>query len=190
MQLPQIRIQSIHAKLNLDIQKPNQEISQIPADLQIEQPMAEMNIELTPSRLTIDQTLAWENLDLKGPLKRMDEAAQLGMQASMEAIGEIASKGNELMKIENKGNPIITQVIQLDEEMFPLDIGSTPSQFSVKVQYDPGDLKIDWKVNKPLINVNINKPTHDYNPGMVSGFVDPYASLQIDFVGINIDKAL
>lgn len=190
MQLPQIRIQSTHAKLNLDIQKPIQEISQMPADLQIEQPKAEMNINRTPSKLTIDQTLAWDNLDLKGPLKRGDEAAQMGIQASMEAIGEIASKGNELMKIENKGNPIITQVIQLNEEMFPLDMGSTPSQFSVKLQYDPGDLKIEWKVNKPVIDVNINNPIHEYTPGEVSGSVNPYASLQIDFVGLNFDKVL
>ncbi|WP_010676914.1 DUF6470 family protein [Bacillus timonensis] len=188
MKLPQIRIQSQYAKLNIEIQKPSQEIEQRPADMIIEQPSAEMKINRTPGRLTIDQTLAWENLDLKSPFKRVEENAELGMSVSFETIGRIAEEGNELMKIENGGNPIIDQAVRNSQNETVFHTGSTPSQFSVSVQYDPAHVSIDWTVNKPQIEVNVNKPVHTYTPGKVTAYVNPRNSLSIDFVGMNFDK--
>ncbi|MDR4889997.1 DUF6470 family protein [Fredinandcohnia sp. QZ13] len=188
MKLPQIRIQSQYAKLNIDIQKPSQEIEQRPADMTIEQPSAEMDINRTPGRLTIDQTLAWENLDLKSPLKRVAENARYGMDVSFEAIGRIAEEGNELMKIENGGNPIIEQAVRNSQNETVFHTGSTPSQFSVQVNYAPAQVSVDWTTNSPQIEVNVNKPVHAYTPGKVTTFVNPRESLLIDFVGLNFDK--
>ncbi|MCH1625071.1 DUF6470 family protein [Ferdinandcohnia quinoae] len=188
MQLPQIRLESQNAKLNLNIQKPVQEISQQSADLTIEQPPATMTIQRTPGRLTIDQTLAWENLDLKSPMRRAEENASYGMSVAFETVGRIAEEGNELMKIENGGNPIIDQVIRNSETETTFDTGSTPSQFSVRVNYEPVNLTIDWDLKKPIINVDINKPIHNYTPGKVTGYVSPGQSLSIDFIGVNVDK--
>ncbi|MEH7384277.1 DUF6470 family protein [Bacillus sp. JJ1521] len=188
MQLPQIRIESQYAKLNLDIQKPIQEIEQRPAEMTIEQPSAEMNINRTPGRLTIDQTLAWENLDLKPPLKRAEENAQYGINISFEAIGRIAEEGNELMKIENGGNPIIEQAIRNSQNETFFNTGSTPSQFSVNVNYDPAHVSINWTTNKPQIEVDVNRPVHTYTPGKVVAYVNPKNSLSIDYVGLNFDQ--
>lgn len=183
MQLPQIRIQATQARLNLEIHKPVQEIQQEPAELKIKQPPADLSIKTTPGKLTIDQTLAWENLDLKSPAKRVAEFAQQGNGEWAKGVNRLVTEGNELMKIENGGNPIVSQAKRKMVDSSSFHTGSTPSAFSVKLQYDPGNVTIDWKVNSPIIDVEINKPTHNYTPGSVTGYVSPMASLHIDFVG-------
>ncbi|MGG3799019.1 DUF6470 family protein [Metabacillus fastidiosus] len=181
--IPQLRIQSTKAQIELQIHKPIQEIRQLPADLSVEQPRAELIIERQSGKLTIDQTLAWENLDLKGILKRMDEAAAKGYSDALEAIGRIAEEGSELMKIENGGNPIVNQAIRNSYRETTYDTGSHPAQFAVKVNYEPGNVTIDWKRNEPIINVNINKAQHEYTQGKVEVTMAQYPSLKIDVVG-------
>ncbi|MEH7124267.1 DUF6470 family protein [Bacillus sp. JJ1773] len=181
MQIPQIRIESQVGKIGLDITKPNQHIEQPQADLSIEQPPAEMVINRQPSRLTIDQTIAKENLDLKSVFKRGDENAQLGYRNLMEYIGKVVQEGAELMMIENGGNPIANHAERALTHDLVFNTGNTPSQNSVKVEYTPSKVDIEWKRNKPNIQVQINRPIHEYIPGRVDIYMEQTPSLKIDF---------
>jgi hypothetical protein len=182
MELPQIHLQSTNAKINIQTQKGQQEIQQPPAELSIQQPKAEMEIERTPSRLTIDQTKAREDIDLKSISKRTEEAAQWGLQAVREGTARRIQEGDELMRIENKGNPIAEQAKRhhsLPEHEFGL--GWIPSEGSVKINYDPVELDINWKINKPIIEAIVQKPIINYYPGKVDISMQQYQSLKIDF---------
>jgi hypothetical protein len=181
MNFPQIQIESIHSKIGIIIDKPIQKLEQKSAEISTKQNPAEMTIERDPGKLTIDQTLARENMDLKSIFKRNDENVGLSKQKVMEYINKTVQEGNELMKIENKGQPIIDQAKRSLERITVFNTGNTPSQFSVKIDYNPSKINIDWKVNIPDIQVQVNQPMHDYTPGEVNVFMEQYPSVNIDF---------
>jgi hypothetical protein len=196
MELPQIRLQSTNAQINIQTQKGQLEIQQPHASLSIQQPPAEMKINRTPSRLTIDQTKAREDVDLKSISRRIEEAAQLGRQDWLEGIARRTQEGEELMKIENGGNPIAE--IAKRKRFIPdheFGLGWIPSDGGVKISYDPGKVDINWKVNKPIIESQINKPIINYTHGNVDINMKQYQSLKIDFdnlkhVGINYEQLI
>jgi hypothetical protein len=183
MKLPQIRIESTFAKIGLQIIPPVQEIEQPPAELFIQQPPAEMMIDVVPGRLTIDQSQAWADMDLKHVFQRIEEAAQEGYQSWLAYLETVSQQGDELMKIENGGNPIVLQA-QVNSEDPPLEfnIGFVPSPFSVKIHYDPAKLMMDWKVNKPIIDVQRHAPIINYKQGKVNIDIAQHNSLHIDIV--------
>ncbi|WP_153126685.1 DUF6470 family protein [Peribacillus tepidiphilus] len=185
MKLPQIRMESTFIKLGLNIQKPVQTIEQPKAQQTIEQPRPELNIETIPAKLTIDQSKAWEDMDLKSIFKRTEEFADYGYESWLAGLERRAQQGQELMKIENKGNVIASQAkINGERPEKQFNIGWIPSYFSVKTNYRPAEVKIDWKLNKPNIDVRLNKPIHEYHPGMVTGHIERWNDLKIDYVNL------
>ncbi|MGM0837641.1 MAG: DUF6470 family protein [Bacillota bacterium] len=182
MLFPQIRLESTFAHTDLSIRKPVQEIQQPKSQMTIEQPKAELTIDRTPSRLSIDQTMAREDMDLKSAGRRIEEAAQQGYQDWLEGLARVAQDGNEMMRIEHGGGAIARLAKRNSEG--PADqfnIGWIPSHFSVKIDYEPGKVEIRFKENKPNIQVQTNKPVHDYTPGSTQVNLAKYQSLKIDF---------
>lgn len=182
MLFPQIRLESTFAQTELSTRKPVQEIQQPKAEMTIEQPKAEMTIERTPSSLSIDQTQAREDMDLKSIGRRIEEAAQRGYQDWLEGLARVAEDGNEMMRIEYGGGAIARQAKRNSEgppDQF--NIGWMPSHFSVKIDYVPGKVDIRFKENRPKIQVQTNKPVHDYTPGSTEINLARYQSMKIDF---------
>ncbi|WP_106496668.1 DUF6470 family protein [Lentibacillus sp. Marseille-P4043] len=183
MQLPQIRLQSQMAKIQIQQTPARQEIRQPKADLSIEQPKADLTMKTKPAKLNIDQTQAWEDMNRMHVSKLIKKFANEGQQALLEGIGRRAEQGAQLMKIENKGNPIPQQAIaNAFDGMKTLGIKFIPSQFSVHLDYQPAEVDIDVKPNKPIIDAKINKPTHQYERGSVNINMKQYQNLDIDFV--------
>jgi hypothetical protein len=181
MNFPQITMQSTFGKIGINTQNAQLTIEQPPAELSIEQPKAEMDVEKTPSRLTIDQSRARADVDLKSARERIADAAQQGHQAALEGIARRAQEGEQLMQIENSGNPIAQQANQhkiISEHEFGL--GWIPSWGSVQINYDPGRLAINWRVNKPVIDSHTHQPIMNYYPGKVDFSMKQYPSLNID----------
>jgi hypothetical protein len=196
MNLPQIRLESTFAKIAIETTHPVLEIEQPPAELDLQQPPAEIHIETTPAKLTIDQTKAWEDMDLKHIFRRIEEFAQLGYEDWLEGMARVSQQGDELMRIEDDGNPIAEQAKENSEDpMYEFNIGWVPSHFSVKTYYEPAKVHIDIKVNKPIIKTKINKPIINYTPGKVTTELVQRNSLKIDFdnlkfVGTNFEISI
>ncbi|WP_308418970.1 DUF6470 family protein [Virgibacillus oceani] len=164
-----------------------QEIQQPRAELSIQQPKAEISMSTTPSKLRIDQTQAWEDMNLMHIFKRIEKFANDGHQGLMEGIARRVRQGDELMKIENKGNPIAGQAIENGfDQMKSLGIKFIPSMDAVKIHYQPSDLKIDVKVNKPRIEAEAHKPLHEYHRGNVSISMKQFSNLDINFANLYI----
>jgi len=182
MNLPQIRLQTQFAKINITSTPPQQSIEQPKAELDIQNSKTELEIERTPSKLTIDQTKAWEDMDLKHIFRRIEEFAENGYQDWLKGIARRAEQGDELMKIENGGNPIAEQT-KVNSENPPkeFNIGWVPSHFSVKIHYEPGDVKINWRTQPAINNSKPRKPILDYQPGKVNVQLAQKADVKIDF---------
>lgn len=182
MNVPQIRLQSISARLSIHTTKGQQTIEQPKAELAIEQPKADVSIETIPANLTIDQTEAWADMDLKHISRRVRETAQQAHQDAMEGIARRAEEGQQLMSIENGGTPLADIAKKRSEKpMYQFNIGFIPSAGSVKINYEPAKVNIDVKTNKPNIDVNVDKPIIDYQPGEVAVELARRNELHIDF---------
>lgn len=182
MKLPQIRLQSTFAQIGLTIDKPVQHIEQPQAELTIEQPPAELSIERTRGKLTIDQSEAWEEMDLKSVFRRTEEFAEKGYEAWLAGMARVAQQGDELMRIENGGDPLTTQAeVNSVDEPFEFNIGWIPSPLSVRFHYESSHLTFEWKQRQPVIQATQQKPTHNYIPGKVNVYVARDNELSVDF---------
>jgi len=182
MNIPQIRIQSTPAKIEMSTIPAKLTFEQPPGELEIEQPQADLNITRIPGKLTIDQIQAREDIDLKTVKKRMEEAAQQGKQDILNGIARRIKEGSELMEIE-KGFRAISSIAKRNSEGIPLEfgLGFVPKQGSVKINYDPSRVEVEFILNRPRINYLMNKPVYDYQPGKVKIDLKQYQSLEIDF---------
>jgi Family of unknown function (DUF6470) len=189
MKLPQIRMESTFGKIGLTTKNGYQTIEQPKAEISIRQSKADLNIETIDGKLTIDQTKAWEDMDLKHIFRRIEEYAQNGYQDWLSGLGRMSQEGEELMEIESGGNPIAEHAkMNSESPMYDFNIGFVPSHFSVKTNYRPGNLKIDWHTNSLEIEVKVNKPQIEYTPGKVNGEMKQWPSLNIDFIGLEVDE--
>ncbi|SDQ25213.1 DUF6470 family protein [Virgibacillus salinus] len=190
MELPQIRMESQMARIQIQQIAGKQEIQQPQAQISIQQPKAEVSMRTTPSKLSIDQTQAWEDMGLMHISKRIEKFANDGRQGLLEGIARRVQQGAELMKIENDGNPIVNQAAtNAHDQMKQLGIKFIPSHFAVKIHYQPSELKIDTEVNQPIINNKPQMPIINYQPGEVSTSMKQYQDLQIDFINLFSESA-
>jgi hypothetical protein len=194
MQFPQIRLETTDAQIGLKTNHAKLSIEQPKADLTIEQPKADMSIRTEGSRLSIDQTKAREDMDLKHISRRIEEAAQLGYEAFLEGVARRSSEGDQLMMVENGGNPIAAIAEQNGKStQYEFNIGWIPSAGGVKIQYTPSKVNLDIEARKPIIQAEINKPIMNYSPGNVEVSLMRKPNLNIDFaylkhVGINYEQ--
>ncbi|MGG1594082.1 DUF6470 family protein [Terribacillus saccharophilus] len=182
MQMPQVQLQSQQAKISLHTTDAAVNIQQPKAEQIIRQPQAEITMHTTPSKLTIDQTQAWNDMDLKSVFKRTEDFVQLGKKSNLEGIARRVQEGKEMMQIEKGGDPIVAQAKRIDErKLKEFAIGWIPSRFAVKIDYQPSDLDINVKINRPEITNTPQKPEFNYKKGQVDTGIAQYQSLKVDF---------
>ncbi|MGG3161380.1 DUF6470 family protein [Geobacillus stearothermophilus] len=183
MRIPQLRMEATYARLAISTTPARLDITQPPAELTIEQPPVEMNITSVPARLTIDQSRAWAAMNNKHVVELIRDGAADGRQAVLDVIARTAIQGDELMRIENGGNPLADQAAANSEgPPFEFNIALVPPPFSVKMDYEPGRLDIDWYTQPPRIDVRTHEPIIHYQRGAVRIDLAQRPSLHIDVV--------
>lgn len=184
MQIPQIQIQQTYAKIGLRITKPVQEIEQPPAQISIKQESAKMVIDRKPGMLEIDQEQARNEVNLKSPSVLSDDFAQYGRQQLLEAIASIVQKGNQMAAIKNNADAIVAMATEYTLKMPPdFNIGFIPSHGSVKFDYTPAEINIDWQIGGTEIDTIVQKPIHHYKPGKAEVYMSQWPELTIDVLG-------
>ncbi|HWL24556.1 MAG TPA: DUF6470 family protein [Ureibacillus sp.] len=183
MNIPKLQLQSTKAHIELNIQKPVQEIQQPKANLDLQQPAAILTINTTKSKLSIDAFEARESIGHKNTRSRTAEMAQQGIQDVLEGTARRAQEGNDLMRIENGGNPIAAHAKTNGRQPYSsLNIKFIPQADSVNINYEPGQVDINVVPQRVINNTTINKPIHSYTPGKVNVEILQYPSLKIDWL--------
>ncbi|QAS53704.1 DUF6470 family protein [Halobacillus litoralis] len=181
MNIPKLQIQSTPGRIGLTTNKPQQTIRQPKAEQSIRQPGADMSIEQRPGKLTIDQTNAWHNLDLKNVLVRSKELVGIAEQKWREGLARVSREGDEMMRIENGGNPIAAQAKRNAGFDFTFEPGGRPVYELVDLNYQPGGADISINRREPEIDARVRKPEHTYNPGNVDVRMEQMPDLKIDW---------
>jgi len=183
MNIPKLQIQSTNAQIGLTTQRAVQEIEQPSANIDLQQPKAEMSMETTKSQLSIDAYEARESMDYKTSISRTREIAQQSMQDAQEGTARRAQEGDELMRIENGGNPLADQAKRRFRQPYSsINIKFIPKAGSVKINFEPGNVDIKIEPQKVINNSTINKPIHNYTPGKVKVDLLQEPSLKIDWI--------
>ncbi len=184
MNIPQLEIQTTRGILGLQITKPTQEIEQPRAILSQQQPAAILEMSTTKSKLSIDTTENRADLDLKSVFKRTEEYAQLGKQGVLEGIARRAQEGQQLVQIENGGNPIV-DIAKHTATPPPASLGIrfVGDRTKLQMSFQPGSLDIQVTPQKPVNDVTIQRPIHHYTQGKVTGNMEQWPSIQIDVKG-------
>lgn len=182
MNIPKLQLQTTKAQIGLNIHKPVQKIEQPKADLDLQQPKAKLTIDKTKSQLSIDTFEARESLDLKNARSRIKEMAQKGKQDALDGVARRAQEGDELMRIENGGNPIVEHAKLRGRLPYSsLNIKFIPQAGSVKINFEPSRADINIEPQKVINNSKMNKPIHQYTPGSVDVEMLQKPSINIDW---------
>ncbi|WP_440894777.1 DUF6470 family protein [Amphibacillus sp. Q70] len=182
MRVPQVRLQSQPALISIQTDHARQEIQQPKATQEIHQGQADLSIRTSPSRLTIDQSQAWYDAGLRSAKQSHEDFARQGYQKVMEGIARRRREGDEQMRIEDGGQPLITQAVQnAYKPQKSFNIGWIPSVFSVKTDYQPAEVDIRVEIDQPVIRNTPNKPIMTYTPGRVTTGIRQENDLIIDF---------
>lgn len=185
MQLPELRMSSQMAQINIDQKKGEQEIEQPNATLHISQPEAELDIETNPPKLEIDQSKAWEDMNLLSVSKSIEAHSEAGKNGVLEGTGRRAREGDELMQIEKDGSPIAEQAMRnAYSSQKQLGIEFIPSPFAVETIYESGEATIKVTRHEPVIDAKANQTIHRYEQGDVTTGMEQYPELQIDVVNL------
>jgi hypothetical protein len=196
MAIPMIQVQPQLAILDINTMQAKLSIEQPGPELDLEQPPAEMHIEKTPSKLTIDQTQAWADMGMKPWLQFNEDIANSALQDCWKGIQCTVNDGDEMMRIEDGGNPIADISKRNGEKpVYDFTTGVIPSYGSVKIDYEPAKLNITWNIKQAVNNTKARAPIIQYTPGNVSIQLKQYPSIKIDFknikyVGLNYEQEI
>lgn len=188
MRIPQIQITTTDIQMDLNIIKPRQTIKQPKATQTIEQPAAILEIKTTKGQLKIDSSQARRDIGMIGPLESMDNYAKEGKQKLLEGIARRVKEGYQMMEGAGKGQgrAVIQQIAAQNhgpKRPGPYNIKFVPSLGSVKIDYISGKADISVTPQKPKINVQVNKPIHEYTPGDVNGTMVVRPKVEINVFG-------
>lgn len=187
MKMPQIRMESTMARIRIEQVPGKIDMKQHHAKQTIEQPKANLTMRTTKGKMHIDQSQAWEDRNLMSTRRLNELHAQRGLQLLQEGVERRAEQGAQLIKIEENRNIFADQAIENGAKPLKTPtITYIPSPFSVKMNYERGDLQIDVETREPIIEVETYRPDIDFHRGIVQIEVEQHADLQIDYINLYV----
>ena len=186
LDMPRVEITQIPNKVGMNIKDPKTniskqdskvEVSQQPGDMQINEDMVKVNVDNYPARY---------DLGYKNYKDFSKENAQKGKQAFLSQTAKYARQGDQLMKIENGGKPLISQAkAENKPENKEVTLGwKRGPKFNVK----KGNLEINYNPNKPDVNAQKGSVTSELEWGKVSTFLRQKQKFGIELRGSNINR--
>jgi len=185
MRLPQIRIDQQFARIGISMEDAKVQMTQPEADLSIKQPPADINIETRPGKLSIDQSQAFHDLGQYPVKEAVRLEAEEGKKLVAEGTRRRRREGDQLMRIENGGDPIKQQAkTRMPRKYRPFNIGVIPSYNSVKINYEPADVNVDIQANKPVIQSQANPVQRQVTPANFDVYLDQQNYIDISFENV------
>ncbi|AHA30662.1 hypothetical protein ASF99_08420 [Exiguobacterium sp. Leaf187] len=173
MNLPHLEMRQTSAKIGMQTTPLEMRQTQRPADLSIEQPQGELTIETVAARLEIDSSQAWIEMGRIPAFESVRRYADLGQQMVREGTGRVASEGDQLMRIEQKGE-VIARIAKMNDTP-PAEVttmGFIPRSLDrVKINFTPAEVNVRYTARKPVIDVTTHRPELEVTEGKTDIFL-------------------
>ncbi len=177
-----IQIRTIDAQLNLRTTRAKIGIQQPKGQLNMKQTNAKLVINKESPKVIIDQYQCFAESGLKNNRDLAKQFEALGRRKVMEGINRITSEGSRMINIR-RGNPnAITEIAKRNSQPrtreFNYDIipKSRP-----KIDFEES-FSIDWELGGVEIDYRMEKPTSNYQPGKVEGYLNSYPDVEISYI--------
>lgn len=178
-----LRIQTVPISIEYKVKRATLEHRYQPPRAEITRAKGRQEIRTTPTKIKIDTYESRASMGLKSPTRSIEEFAEAGRAAALEATRAYAEEGNAL--VDSKGDPAaIANMIagrrQTIGETIPAYPGLTPPEISV----EPGSISFDYTMDQLSFDWNIrHKPQLEYIPGSIEFVVTQYPDIQIEYTG-------
>lgn len=170
---------------NIKMQKidPQMDISGQNASFQIQKKEGDFKIRQKADTVEIDSHPAFRQLNSYNPQELMIKEKQKAENKTVDAISQYVRDGETLMKVENKGTPLIdiakshsntSNNVSLNIEHFPKD--------PIEVNVTKGYLEVDSTPDKIETFAQSNLRI-DVQPGGVYTTIDKYPKVNVDIIG-------
>ncbi|MBH5320620.1 hypothetical protein I6N90_22760 [Paenibacillus sp. GSMTC-2017] len=188
MQIPQIGIRQQHASLFIDADIGKQHIEQPKATVDMEQVEAVQQFQTTQGRLDINQDRMWDALAMGNSLETMSRIYSAASSIALQGLARIVEKGDQMAAIHLGGNPIAEMARDWKRTFPEFDFVGEASFDNIDITYTPGELSIETTRGGVNINVQVNKPIHEYERGKLEIYMSQYP--KVEFIPPQIDQLL
>lgn len=179
MQIPQIQIRTQDAALFIDADMGKQRLEQPAATVDMEQIRPEQHFQTTKGRLEINQDRLWDALALGNNLQTMSKIYSMAADIALQGIARIVEKGDQMASIHLGGNPIADMARDWKRTFPEYDFRGEASYDNIDIEYIPGELTIDTTPGRVDLNVQVNKPIHEYERGKLDIYMSQYPKVEI-----------
>lgn len=185
-----IRITQTYPKIGIQTQNAKLELSNCgKTDFTINHTEPKLELHTTQAKVYIDQSRCFADEGLKGIKDLMDDMVSQAQAQAFQYIAKKAEEGDSYARIENGGKPILDAMKQDLYQTVDYNIGLMPTQ-GPEITVEPGEVEtnlIRGEVNATFNYVPIEGA---YTPGKVSFDLLQKGSVEIEYVGKNIDTKL
>ncbi len=163
---PRLEITTQRAQIEITTHRSSVEITQRKPKFRMRRVPAQMKIEKRAPVMYLDRTAQWKALHIGSVLQAARAFYQQSLSVGLEAIGDIAREGDELMRIENTGNSLADLAAQRTEDVQgDLTMSMMPLP---DVQWDPGYFSINWSQHQLEMEWDVStKADIRFEPGYV-----------------------
>lgn len=174
-----LSIRTVNASIKIEKTDPKMQIEgQIP-ELHLEKSKSNFMIHNRPAKLLIDSYSFNRQLERKKIMDVVYDLARYGKRKGREAVAEKSSEGDSMMKIENKGDPIVQiaknnayrltratvkirmldKPVRIDYRKGRIDTSYVPSRIEarlrgkLRIEATPG--RVDISANYPKVIVEV-----------------------------------
>lgn len=186
-----LEIRTTIGQIGIDRRPSSLEMQSQAAQVELSKTKPNFSMHTEPTRIKIDQYEARASAGLKNDADLIREWAQKGKQQAIETIGKIAEDGNRLAAIQYGGNPIAEMAKRDSTTTHEFGIDYLPKTGPVFDVTGSVDISCDWSdagvhsgVEAQYTPGNLNM---NYTPAQIEINVKQYGSVDINYVGNNVD---
>ena len=151
------------------------------ADIAINQKDAKISIHSRNIQIQLDTTEMRRSMGLRDISAVLEDEAAKGREAAQQAVAEFSRFGTQMGRIADGVTiaQLVTQKIMEQPDTITAFIPSVGPDISwipaeANLEYIPGELSTDWKVNRNLM---------EYIPGKFEFIIDQYPDITIQWLG-------
>ena len=179
----ELHVNQTNGRLNSNIKPPNMSLqTKHDADFSINKQGGKLRINTQDAKVEISTREARGFLHHRFYKTYSKELAQRGFQASMQGIAKYAKQGDQLARIEEEGNPIISQA-KANSEDPKKEIGLR-SQPSPQFKVSPGEVRTDYNRMKISTDSKSYWPKGELEWGEIERYLNPKPEFEVQAVDV------
>ncbi|MBS4981882.1 MAG: hypothetical protein KHZ72_11180 [Lachnospiraceae bacterium] len=161
------------ARLEYQNSKAELEISRHDGSFSMKSRSAKLNIDTFDARNSVSPTLA----------TLVKQTATKGINAASDAAAQFAQEG-KLMLRTDIGDNVLNQIFaqRTEAPTGEFELGFLPSA-PVKFEYQPGDLTINYEMDKLNFDLKVANGNFEFIPGNIEVSITQHPDVIIDYIG-------